>query len=42
MRSTEYSSQSVWVAEVPPTKRVDEFPLCHLMCLSQEMMTKSF
>ena len=27
MRSTECSSQGVWVAEVPPTKRVDEFPL---------------
>ena len=26
MRSTECSSQSIWVAEVPSTERVDEFP----------------
>ena len=26
MRSMQYSLQGVWVAEVPPTKRVDEFP----------------
>ena len=31
MRSIEYSSQGVWVAEVAPTKRVDEFPPCHLV-----------
>ena len=40
MRSIEYSSQGVWVAEVPPTKRVDEFPPCHPMCLLNEMMAK--
>ena len=33
--SIEYSSQGVWVAEVPPTKRVDEFPPCQPMCLAQ-------
>ena len=35
MRSTECSSQGVWVSEVPPTERVDEFPPCHPMCLDQ-------
>ncbi len=39
MRSIEYSSQGVWVAEVPPTKRVDEFPPCVWL---NEMMAKSF
>ena len=34
MRSTECSSQGVWVAEVPPTKRVDEFHRATL-CLAQ-------
>ena len=38
MRSIEYSSQDVWVAKVPPTERVDEFPPCH----PNEMMAKSF
>ena len=32
MRSTECSSQGVWVAEVPPTERVDEFPPSHFTC----------
>ena len=35
IRSIEYSSQGVWVAEIPPTKRVDEFPPCYPMCLAQ-------
>ncbi len=35
MRSTECSSQGVWVAEVPPTEQVDEFPPCYPMCLAQ-------
>ena len=35
MRSIECSSQGVWLAEVPPTERVDEFPPCHPMCLAQ-------
>ena len=35
IRSIEYSSQGVWVAEIPPTKRVDGFPLCYPMCLAQ-------
>ena len=30
MRSAECSSQGVWVAEVPPTERVDELPPSHL------------
>ena len=42
MRSIEYSSQGVWVAEVPPTERVDEFPPCHLCVWLNEMMAKSF
>ena len=42
MRSIEYSSQGVWVAEVPPTKRVDEFPPCHPCVWLNEMMAKSF
>ena len=35
MRNIEYSSQGVWVAEVPPTKRVYVFSPCHPMCLAQ-------
>ena len=35
MHSIEYSSQGVWVAEVTPTERVEEFPPCHPMCLAQ-------
>ena len=35
MRSIECSLKGVWVAEVPPTERVDEFPPCHPMCLAQ-------
>ena len=35
MRSIEYSSQGVWVAEVPPPERVDEFSPWHPMCLAQ-------
>ena len=36
MCSIECSSQGgVWVAEVPPTERVDEFPSCHPMCSAQ-------
>ena len=35
MHSIERSSQGVWVAEVPPTERLDEFPPCHPMCLAQ-------
>ena len=35
MRNIECSSQGVWVAEVPPTERVDEFCPCHPMCLAQ-------
>ena len=35
MRSIECSSQGVWVAEVPQTERVDEFPPCRPMCLAQ-------
>ena len=35
MRTIEDSSQGVFVAEVPPTERVDEFPPCHPMCLAQ-------
>ena len=43
MRSIEYSSQGVWVAEVPPTKRVDEFPPFATLCVwLNEMMAKSF
>ena len=42
MRSTECSSQGVWVAEVPPTERVDEFPHATLCVWLNEMMTKSF
>ena len=30
MHCTECSSQGVWVAEVPPTERVDEFPYATL------------
>ena len=40
MRSIECSSQGVWVAEVPPTEGVDEFPPCHPML--NKMMAKSF
>ena len=39
MRSTECSSQGVWVAEVPPTERVDEFPPCVWL---NELMAKAF
>ena len=42
MRSIEYSSQGVWVADVPPTKRMDEFPPCHPYVWLNEMMAKSF
>ena len=35
MRSIECSSQGVWVADVPPTERVDEFPPCYPMSLAQ-------
>ena len=35
MRSIECSLKGVWVAEVPPTERVDEFPPCHPMSLAQ-------
>ena len=42
MRSIEYSSQGVWVAEVPPTKWVDKFPPCHPCVWLNEMMAKSF
>ena len=38
----EYSSQGVWVAKVPPTKRVDEFPHATLCVWLSEMMAKSF
>ena len=42
MRSTECSSQGVWVAEVPPIERVDEFPPCYLCVWLNETMAKSF
>ena len=42
MRSIEYSSQGVWVANVPPIKRVDEFPPCHPVFDSMKWWQKSF
>ena len=42
MRSTECSSQGVWLAEVPPTKRMDEFPNATLCVWLNETMEKSF
>ena len=38
----ECSSQSVWVAEVPPTEWVDEFPPAALCIWLNEMTAKSF
>ena len=40
MRSFECSSQGVWVAEVPTTERVAEFPPCHPCVWLNEMMAK--
>ena len=43
MRSMQYSSQGVGVAEVPPTERVDFFPPHAILCVwLNEMMAKSF
>ena len=42
MRSIEYSSEGVWVVEVPPTTRVDKLPSCHPCVWLNEMMAKSF
>ncbi len=42
MRSIESSSQGVWMSEVPPTERVDEFLSYHPVCWLNEMMAKPF
>ena len=42
MRSIEYSSQVVWVAEVPQPSELTNFPHATLCVWLNEMMAKSF